>query len=94
MQIMDLWKSQGMDVDVITVHAEKNRSGGKTCIWTVKVNLKNNKISYKTLEVQITDLWKSRGMDVASIGDHTEKNRSGGKTCIWTVKVNLKNNEK
>ena len=42
MQIMDLWKSRGMDIDTITVHTEKNRSGGKTCIWTVKVELKNN----------------------------------------------------
>ena len=36
-QIMDLWKSRGMDVDTITVHTEKNKSGGHSIFWTIKV---------------------------------------------------------
>ena len=38
MQIMDLWKSRGMDVDTITVRTEKNESGGHNIFWTIKVN--------------------------------------------------------
>jgi len=36
-QIMDLWKSRGMNVDTIIVHTEKNKSGGNSIIWTIKV---------------------------------------------------------
>ena len=42
MQITDLWKSRGMDVDTITVHTEKNKHDGYSIFWTIKVN-KNTK---------------------------------------------------
>ena len=43
MQIMDLWKSRGMDVDTITVRTKKGKSDITKIIWTITVNLEKSK---------------------------------------------------